>query len=504
MSKARKYKKIESRLAGHPIREINWRDNMLELLFLGALAQQEGPSALEVFQSLRLSAEKLSGKPFDGSVRAWNEVAGIVGDAVSRLVKSAPAFFSGATLAMFRRLPLEGREQVLATTEEVDPGIESDFFLIAGLLRQMWDGHGPLGTKAKALHLWALLGPDESDSPNGRIRDEIKRLLDGSIPNGETTIRASWLGFMEMSDFAPSAEFAIKFWEFGFTTPCLSSSDERPSKRPWPVEGLVPINSEINALIAAVLARCGPAFDSFVRDVLVGLLGRLRSLLSLVLSSCERGEGEAAEIFLRCLADTNITIRWMLMQDDLTVFLKYKQHSSEKEKHAIDTLRSVVGEDASEEVKRSVDREYSKLHRTSGRWPELMDVTLGPWNDVSIGKMAKDLGGDDERKYTLVFGRASDAVHGSWRSLTRFHLEECLNPLHNGHYLPTDGAARSAGVAPAVVALMLTFEALLSILEKVLPPEAEERAGTERAFRELLKWSDQHFDPSAGIWRVDD
>lgn len=484
---------------------MNWRDNMLELLFLGALAhQQEGLSALEVFQVLRSSAEKLSGKPFDGSIRAWNDVARIAGDAISELVKSAPAFFSGATTAMFRRLPLEGREQVLAITQEVDPGIESDFFLIAGLLRQMWDGHGPIATKAKALHLWAILGPDESDSPNGRIDDEIKRVLDDSIASGETTIRASWLAFIGMSDFAPSAEWAIKFWEFGFATPCISASDKRPSKRPWPVESLVPISSEINALIAAVLARCGPSFDSFVRDVLVGLLARFRSLLSLVLSSCERGEGEAAEIFLRCLADTNITIRWMLMQDDPTIFLKYKQHSSEQEKHAIDTLRSVVGEDAPDEVKRSVNREYSKLHRTSGRWPELMDVTLGPWNDVSIGKMAKDLGGSDERKYTLVFGRASDAVHGSWRSLTRFHLEECLNPLHNGHYLPADGSPRSAGVAPAVVALMLTFEALLSTLEKVLPPEAEERARTEKAFRELLKWSDEHFDPEVGTWRVDD
>jgi hypothetical protein len=257
--------------------------------------------------------------------------------------------------------------------------------------------------------------------------------------------------------------------------------------------------------MADVLARAGPSLDFPVYDVLGGLLGRVRGLLQFVLASCGRDEGEAAEIFLRCLADTNITIRWMLKQEDRTIFLKYKERSYEQEKHAIETLRSAIGETVPDETKRAVDQEYSKLHKTSGRWPELMDVTLGPWNDLSIAQMAKELGPADEDKYTLVFGRASEAVHGSWRNLTRFHLDECVNPLHNGHYLPADNLPRSAGVTPAVGALLLASEALLETLIIIAPPDADERNRADAIMERLTKWIGEHHstDPSTGPWRIE-
>lgn len=192
----------------------------------------------------------------------------------------------------------------------------------------------------------------------------------------------------------------------------------------------------------------------------------------------------------------------MLKQGDWTVFLKYKEHSDGQEKHAIDTLRSAIGDAGPDDLKQSVSAEYGKLHRQSGRWPELMDVTLGPWNDLSIAQMARELGPDDESKYTLFFGRASEAVHGSWRNLRRFHLDECVNPLHNGHYLSADNRPRSAGVTPAIGALILASEAIVEALRVLAPLEADELVEAESIMKRMAEWVVDHrnLDSSAGPW----
>ena len=391
MKKMRKRKTIKSRLSCYPVKELNWRDNMLELLLLGSLVnQREGLAALVVFQRLQSAAAGISSKVFDGSVSAWNALARGAGERIGELVETAPDFFAGAAGAMFRRLPLEGRELLLSLTKQSDPGADPDSLTIARLVQQMWDRRGATATKAKALHLWAILKSNERASPDGNLLDEIKGVLDGSISIGYTSVRASWGAFVGMSTFQPSPEWAIDFRTFGMTTPCIRAPYDWSGGPPWPLESLVGIVTELDALIATVLTILSrPSFHFVVSDVLGGLLARLRSLLGNVLSACERDEGEPAEIFLRCLADTNITIRWMLSQEDWTIFLKYKERSYEQEKHAIDTLRSAIGEAGPDALKSSIDREYSKLHKASGRWPELMDVTLGPWNDLSIARMAK-------------------------------------------------------------------------------------------------------------------
>lgn len=307
MKKTRRRKTIKSRLSGYPVRELNWRDNMLELLLLGSLVnQREGLAALDVFQRLKTTAGGISSKLFDGSVSAWNDLARSAGAGIGELVESAPDFFAGAAGAMFRSLPLEGREQVLALTKQFEPGADPDFFIIARLVRQMWDRRGAIATKAKALHLWATLKSNERLSPDENLLDEIKGVLDDSIPVGYTSVRASWGAFIGMSSFQPSPQWAIDFWTFGMTTPCIRDPYRWPSAPPWPVESLVRIATELDALIGTVLTIISrPSLTFFVSDVLGGLVARLRSLLSHVLSACERDEGEPAEIFLRCLADTN-------------------------------------------------------------------------------------------------------------------------------------------------------------------------------------------------------
>lgn len=91
-----------------------------------------------------------------------------------------------------------------------------------------------------------------------------------------------------------------------------------------------------------------------------------------------------------------------------------------------------------------------------------MDVTLGSWAEKSTSAMLKDLG--DEHSYVLIFGRASDAVHGSWRHLRRFHLQMCRNPLHRGHFLPRLAQPLDAGMTPVLGATHSVLIALRDFL----------------------------------------
>ncbi len=499
-------KRIKSKLSSLPIQEVGWRDYLPELLLLGDLGERlEGLNALEIFGDLRAAILNATGYHFDGSVRSWNEFASAVNAPVAAVVSLVSSSFLGTNAALFRRFPLSRSDQVLATINEQDPGKDRDWVAIMRLVGHMWDHQGRAATRAKALHLWAILSKGEySASSWDKTRSEIKCYLQEPIPENVQSIRAVWL-MRVPEELIPSQEWAIEFWSRGLSIPCIPAPYHKPTQPPWPSDSrLVSIESDLDTLIGDVLSGFRVSLDYPVYEVLGGLLARIRSLTSFILDASARDEGEAAEIFLRCLADTNITVRWLLKQKDRTIYLRFQRHSYEHEKHAVDTLQEAIREDnLPEEWIEGIHQEYDKVHETAGRWPELMDVTLGPWNDISIAKMARELGTDAARGYTIVFGRASDAVHGTWRNLRRFHLDRCLNPLHQGHHLPNLGGSRSAGLTPVVGALMLTSEAVVAILESIAPTEATERKRANEIYNRLKAWVAENFNPTSRTWKVE-
>lgn len=502
----RKSKVIRSPLSEYPnLKEINWRDFIPELLFLGSLVQTHRNRSLSVFQQIRAVIQTASSIEFDGSVSAWERLATLHREVLRDVASAVPAFFQGATGAIFRQLSIPGRDDVLPTLGPAEPSETVDAVAIMRLVGDMMDNQGYTASLTKALHLYAIAPQPYDSTPTSRSAHSFAtNALADPTPEHLQMARASWVALVATrSD--PSHEWGEQLWAYGLNLPCVPQEYVKPSQPPWPRPDLEPIAQELDAIILEVLQNFAPSLDYPIWDVLSGLIARMRTLLSFVLSAGSRDEGEAAEIFLRCLADTNITLRWLLLQEDMTVYLRFQQHSYEQEKQSIGALEHMVSNSADEDtpLRRGIAAEYGKLQKDAGRWPGLMGVTLGPWNGLSSAKMAEEIGDGDEAVYKVTFARGSDAVHGSWRDLRRFHLDECLNPLHQRHHIPVSGLPRSAGTTPVVGGLMTTLQGVNAFLDTVAPPEHELRVRSANLTEELREWTEQHFDPDKGGWAVD-
>jgi hypothetical protein len=112
-----------------------------------------------------------------------------------------------------------------------------------------------------------------------------------------------------------------------------------------------------------------------------------------------------------------------------------------------------------EEAWALVRSDYAAVTEKLGRWPELLDVVYGPWAQQSTSSMAREI----DPLLETFFQRASDSAHGSWRSIEKFHLSRCANPLHPAHYVPPSGPRRSAGIIPCISALLQCVDLLLAI-----------------------------------------
>lgn len=471
MSK-RKPKVIKSKLSELPVKEIYWQDYIPEMILLGGFIRSVGSrAAVAQFLSLRQRLGAI-GISFDGTVSSWNQI--LARGVQSRAVLDAfGQFFAGANFAPLRLLPLSSASLVLQHMHEPTDRQDGDWLQLVQTVAGMDNGGTDLATASKGLWLLATLGPDWVNGDR-RLHDQVNAALEGDAENARL-LRCTWNAFAA-TQFPPDLEWARVFWDRCNLTPCVRGEPE-PTNLPSTQNDIdiMDLSEDVGVFITDLLAAFGPTPIPPVMDAIGGMLTRLRNLLRLTRTSVAIGEGEAAEIFLRCCFDTSTTLRWVLHQPDPLLWMKFREHSEAQDKHAVATMREAANlHDVGEKHGKVADAEYRRVHRESGRWPELMDVTLGSWADKSTSAMLKDLG--DDYSYVLIFGRASDAVHGSWRHLRRFHLQKCRNPLHRGHFLPRLAQPLDAGMTPVLGAIHAVLSAVRDFLAHFGEDGAHERS----------------------------
>lgn len=451
---------IKSKLSDLPVKEIYWQDYIPEMILLGGFIRTVGNSAaVAKFHALRQQLCDL-GVTFDGTVSSWNQMAANGGLPPAVLDAFKP-FFEGMNVAPLRLMPVPAAASMLAHMGQPTERQGGDWLQLAHTVDGMDNGGPDLSTATKGLWLVTTLGPDWVNG-DSRLQDQVHAAIAGDAASA-SMVRCAWNAFAA-TQFPPNLEWAREFWERCNQTPCLRGEPE-PTNLPSTQHDndIMALSEEVEGFVGDLLAAFGPTPIPPVMDSIGGMLARLRNLLRLTKSSVATGEGEAAEIFLRCCFDTSTTVRWLLHQPDPLMWLKFRTHAEAHEKHAVATMREATkSNDGAGRHAATVDAEYRRVHRESGRWPELMDVTLGSWADKSTSAMLKDLG--DDYSYVLLFGRASDAVHGSWRHLRRFHLQQCRNPLHRGHFLPRLARPLDAGMTPALGATHAVLTALRDFL----------------------------------------
>lgn len=167
-------------------------------------------------------------------------------------------------------------------------------------------------------------------------------------------------------------------------------------------------------------------------DVLFGLLSRQFHFYYVVCTDSRLWIPEYGMVFHRVMADTLIVASYLMKQNDIELFTRFKSYSLGKQKlyklH-LEEIRIRTGFDSEELEEMLADRINEEIME------EFLSIELGSlFEGTNIRDMAISVGLKD--LYDMVYAPTSAEVHGEWSSLKEYNLGFCANPLHRMHRLP--------------------------------------------------------------------
>lgn len=170
-----------------------------------------------------------------------------------------------------------------------------------------------------------------------------------------------------------------------------------------------------------------------LQEVVGALMARQVTLAIQLAQSPPVWNEHIAPIILRTMADTYITLVWILEDpsDRSRKFIHYGlgQDKLQLEHRRADmkTRQPYEGEnEALNAVEEWINRQRALF---------LTEVDLGSWSGISTRKMAEEANCLDF--YNYVYTPSSACTHSMWHHVARYNLKQCANPLHQYHAVPS-------------------------------------------------------------------
>lgn len=176
-------------------------------------------------------------------------------------------------------------------------------------------------------------------------------------------------------------------------------------------------------------------FDKHTHEAIGGLLARQATLAIELARSPMIWNGSVGPLILRCMTDAHITFAWIL-EDTGDRTKKYIEYGLGQEKLFIEYLEESVREkpDGSDldTVKLMIKCRKNWLNAQLAEWA--IDVNIGSWSGMTTRNMAKAI--DHESLYKFAYVPFSGPAHNMWQHVGVYNVEQCINPLHNFHFVP--------------------------------------------------------------------
>ncbi len=477
--------------SGLPIQLLDWGYEIPEmLLILGLLEEKTAEDVANLFGNLKAELRGSSSsrpcREFTGRVSELRECLESDSHTAEKLKAPVAEVFTGANQALLRRFEMPGKTSLLKLIDLPDANPIEDYKQIMRVVGKSFDGRGGRATRAKLVHLM-LLNPGLRGfhSLNKENLAPILATKDDALPQDTTPgqVRASWGALRGMKGSALS-EWSVNFSLQGSrATPCMRPPEKAAVDTVEPDAELAHVVDELDRLWRSVVMS-EPRHDiRRVASVTLGLMGRVWRMTHHIIDLSKIGNGEMAEIALRCQCDTYLTLLWLIKQNDPALFQRFVEYSSGKDKTLLEYVRTMEHKDDPKlkDYKATMERDLSSDIWREGIWEQLVAEERGAWTNATAHDMAKDIG--REHAYKIVFSRASDIVHGSWRALKRYHLQRCLNPLHQRHRIPYVGPTHDAGLTPVVWGIMNALEALGAVARTVCEPRSPHVESAEKLIK---------------------
>jgi Family of unknown function (DUF5677) len=245
------------------------------------------------------------------------------------------------------------------------------------------------------------------------------------IRAGEMALRQLEDGKEKPAHVPPSPHGA--FWlECRAKTGCIADREFRP-----PRYDVVGLTNELIELSKAVSDHFDEASkDTGIDPRLDGSFGLVLYALALLLDAARAHHHLLAtgRIILRSIVEIFITLRYLTVKDDSTIWAQYRNYGSGQAK--LSFLKNLREEDVPDFINL---KELENL-ANEDMWLEFQNISLGSWANSDLRKMATEAGCKDV--YDKFYGWSSSFAHGHWVSVRDTVFATCMNPLHRLHRIP--------------------------------------------------------------------
>jgi hypothetical protein len=193
---------------------------------------------------------------------------------------------------------------------------------------------------------------------------------------------------------------------------------------------------------------------------LIGNLVRYDKLCSAFLEQFTRKRTETSLIFLRCIAETFVNLKFFLKYKDQATLNHYIKQSLRQEKQFIELIRKNVSnklqaDDIEIRMQESIERSF----RMSDFEEDEINNS-SKWNEKIKSRINEIL---SPEAYILLYGTSSHAVHGNWQDLITFHLTR----LGDGFQVNTEWSTPTLQILSAVI--LLSCDLLRDYATEILP-----------------------------------
>jgi hypothetical protein len=161
--------------------------------------------------------------------------------------------------------------------------------------------------------------------------------------------------------------------------------------------------------------------------VIGGLFVRMTKLLRGLFDASQAEESEVHQIVARCVVETAVNLRWLLLQDDPEEYKRFRADSFVTWRKWLDRTRATGDAKLDAMTDRIKEHVKNELAAAGLTWADI-PKQAGRWGRGSFRQRLADLNIED--LYLALFATHSYYVHGSWHELRAFHLKTEEDGLH--------------------------------------------------------------------------
>lgn len=158
--------------------------------------------------------------------------------------------------------------------------------------------------------------------------------------------------------------------------------------------------------------------------ILSGLMVRLTKLQLGIIDATDKQRMEIAHLLFRCLAETVINLRYLLIKgkESEDIYEKYVQYSLQEEQRLLDVIDGNVQARGEEiPIEKQMRKSILQSFEDSGLAPSNAKRTKQKGWEGTVFDRADAIGMKDA--YLGIFGLPSHVVHGNWQDLLMYHID---------------------------------------------------------------------------------